>query len=50
MGYLISKTWSVVLILGGYAIPFAIARELVAKRTRKKASANGVGGDAEKSN
>jgi hypothetical protein len=34
MGYL-SKTWSVVLILAGYAIPFAIARELVAKRMHK---------------
>ena len=34
MGYLISRSWSVVLILAGYAIPFAIARELVAKRTR----------------
>ena len=34
MGYLISKSWSVVLILAGYAIPFAIARELVAKRMR----------------
>jgi len=33
MGYL-SRNWSVVLILAGYAIPFAIARELVAKRTR----------------
>jgi hypothetical protein len=50
MGYLISKSWSVVLILGGYAIPFAIARELVAKRTRKKGRADGVGGDAENSN
>jgi hypothetical protein len=34
MGH-ISKTWSVVLILAGYAIPFAIARELVAKRMHK---------------
>jgi pilus assembly protein TadC len=33
MGYL-SRNWGVVLILAGYAIPFAIARELVAKRTR----------------
>jgi hypothetical protein len=49
MGYLISRSWSVVLILAGYAIPFAIARELVAKPTRKKASANGGGADAENS-
>ena len=34
MGYFTSKSWSVVLILAGYAIPFAIARELVAKRKR----------------
>ena len=34
MGYL-SKTWSVVLILAGYAIPFAVARERVAKRMHK---------------
>ena len=33
MGYL-SRNWGVVLILAGYAIPFAIARELVAKRMR----------------
>jgi hypothetical protein len=50
MGYLISKSWSVVLILAGYAIPFAIARELVAKRMRKKRRADGVGADAEISN
>jgi hypothetical protein len=30
----LSKSWGVVLILAGYAIPFAIARELVAKRMR----------------
>jgi hypothetical protein len=30
----LSKSWGVVLILVGYAIPFAIARELVAKRMR----------------
>jgi hypothetical protein len=30
----VSKSWSVVLILAGYAIPFAIARELVARRMR----------------
>ena len=30
----LSKSWSVVLILAGYAVPFAVARELVAKRTR----------------
>jgi hypothetical protein len=34
MGYL-SRNWSVALILAGYAIPFAIAREMVAQRTRK---------------
>ena len=33
IGYL-SRNWSVVLIMAGYAIPFAIPRELVAKRTR----------------
>jgi len=31
MGYL-SRSWSVVLVLAGYAIPFAVARELVGKR------------------
>jgi len=30
------KTWSVVLILAGYAIPFAIARELMARRKPKR--------------
>jgi hypothetical protein len=40
MGYL-SKTWSVVLILAGYAIPFAIARELVAKRMHKRSDEEG---------
>jgi hypothetical protein len=30
----LSKSWGVVLILAGYAIPFAIVRELVAKRMR----------------
>jgi hypothetical protein len=50
MGYHISKSWSVVLILAGYAIPFAIARELVAQRKRKERRADGVGGDAEISN
>jgi hypothetical protein len=33
MGYL-SRNWSVVLILAGYAIPFAVAREMIAHRTR----------------
>jgi hypothetical protein len=33
MGHL-SKTWSVVLILAGYAIPFAIARDRAGKRQR----------------
>jgi uncharacterized protein (DUF1684 family) len=33
MGYL-SRNWGVVLVLAGYAIPFAVARELVAKRMR----------------
>jgi hypothetical protein len=32
----VSKEWSVVLILGGYAIPFAIARDLVVKRTDRE--------------
>ena len=32
---LTDKAWSVVLILAGFAIPFAIARELVAKRAHK---------------
>ena len=39
MGYL-SKAWSVVLILAGYAIPFAIARELVLKRIHKLSDKN----------
>jgi positive regulator of sigma E activity len=30
----VSKSWSVVLILAGYAIPFVIARQRVAKRMR----------------
>ena len=34
MGYPLSRNWGVLLILAGYAIPFAIARELVAKRMR----------------
>jgi hypothetical protein len=33
MGYL-SKAWGVVLILAGYAIPFAIARDRAGKRQR----------------
>jgi hypothetical protein len=33
LGYL-SRNWSVVLIAAGYAIPFAIARELAARRPR----------------
>jgi hypothetical protein len=32
---MIGKTWNVVLISAGYAIAFAIARELVAKRKPK---------------
>jgi hypothetical protein len=32
---LADKAWSVVLILAGFAIPFALARELVAKRKSK---------------
>ena len=40
MGYL-SKSWSVVLISAGYAIPFAIARERVAKRMRKLSDEEG---------
>ena len=35
MGYL-SKTWSVVMVLAGYAIPFAIVRDRVAKRGQIK--------------
>lgn len=33
MGYL-SRNWSVALILAGYAVPFTIARAMVAQRTR----------------
>ena len=33
MGYL-SKPWGVVLILAGYAIPFAIARDRAGRRRR----------------
>jgi hypothetical protein len=33
LGYL-SKNWGVALILAGYALPFAISRELVEKRKR----------------
>jgi hypothetical protein len=39
MGYL-SRNWGVVLILAGYAIPFAIARELVASRMRRTEKAD----------
>jgi hypothetical protein len=32
MGYHLSRNWGVVLIVAGYAIPFAVARELAARR------------------
>jgi hypothetical protein len=40
MGYL-SRIWGVVLILAGYAIPFAIARERVTKRMHKLSDKEG---------
>jgi hypothetical protein len=40
MEYQLSRNWGVLLVLAGYAVPFAIARELVAKRMRRTEKAD----------